>query len=192
MAHQHVNLLEPLAQQNPEEFAWLLKNYVSGVSSILEVGSSLGQTLFAMAAVAKRGALVRSIDLGTHLFAEGGLTYTSGNLLNKTIRDLRTLGHDADLFLGNSHSLDAVVWAKQWAPYDFVFIDGDHDYAGVKADWESYGPFGKMVGLHDVELLPDVRQLWNEIKATGRKTDWCALPQARYHNRRLGIGVVLS
>ncbi len=190
--HQHVNLLEPLAQQNPDEFEWLLKNYVRGVGSILEVGSSLGQTLFAMAGVAKKSTLVRSIDLGTHLFFEDGINHSSALCLRTVIKDLRKLGHDADVFFGDSHSSDAVDWARQWVPYDFVFIDGDHDYEGVKADWENYGSFGRIVGFHDVEMLPDVRRLWNEIKATGCKTDEIALPQARYRNRRLGIGVVIQ
>lgn len=44
-----------------------------------------------------------------------------------------------------STSADAAAkWDK---PIDFIFIDGDHTYEGVKRDWELFKPFIKPFGL---------------------------------------------
>lgn len=42
-------------------------------------------------------------------------------------------------------------------PVDLVFIDGDHSYAGLKADWESWSGLiapGGVVALHDSRSTP--------------------------------------
>lgn len=66
-------------------------------------------------------------------------------------------------------------------PVDFLFIDGDHSFAGVKADFELYAPLvrqGGIIALHDI--VPDhrtrfgrdtkcyageVHRFWSELKA---------------------------
>ena len=55
---------------------------------------------------------------------------------------------------------------------DFVFIDGDHTYEGVKQDFEMYSPLvkdGGIVAFHDIVAHPvetgcEVNRLWDEIK----------------------------
>jgi len=72
---------------------------------------------------------------------------------------------------GNSHSKETFAelanglmssndYKKEIDPYkhgyfDFLFIDGDHTYEGVKQDWEDYSPFLKKGGIavfHDTVI----------------------------------------
>lgn len=52
-------------------------------------------------------------------------------------------------------------------PIKVLFIDGDHTYEGVKADWEKYSPLvvkGGWVFFHDCdETSPGVVKLFDEI-----------------------------
>jgi predicted O-methyltransferase YrrM len=64
-----------------------------------------------------------------------------------TVQWLQTTGvKAAELFPGLTQALA-----------DFVFIDGDHSYQGLKDDWESWSPLvagGGIVALHDSRSTP--------------------------------------
>jgi hypothetical protein len=60
------------------------------------------------------------------------------------------------VILGDSHdpaTMEQLVAHLDGEPIDMLFIDGDHTYEGVKADYELYGPLvreGGLVGFHDI------------------------------------------
>lgn len=111
----------------------------------------------------------------------------TGERLTRTVWDLRTQGYDAEVHLGDSHTLFAKRWAELRGPFDFVFIDGDHTYEGVKLDWAWYGPLGKTVAFHDINLTENahaVPRAWGEIKGMGYRT------VERIDGYQCGIGVV--
>jgi predicted O-methyltransferase YrrM len=55
---------------------------------------------------------------------------------------------------------------------DFLFIDGDHAYKGIKMDFQMYVPLvrkGGLIAFHDIcngppEIVGGVARFWNEIK----------------------------
>lgn len=70
---------------------------------------------------------------------------------------------------------------------DFVFIDGDHTYEGVKSDFVQYGPLvrpGGLIAFHDILPRPDfpdiqVDQFWKEVRDKYDSTEFIG-PQNRY------------
>ena len=96
--------------------------------------------------------------------------------LRENIAALRSDGYTAEVIFGDSTHPVVVEQVRQWAPFDLVFIDGDHRYEGVKTDWLNYGPMGKVVVFHDIvrhpepaKNSPEVHRLWSEIEGNKRE-----------------------
>jgi spermidine synthase len=47
-------------------------------------------------------------------------------------------GQDPCVMHGNSHASDCINGMRLLGPFDFIFIDGDHTYEGVLADFRAY------------------------------------------------------
>lgn len=127
---------------------------------ILEIGTWEGGTLYHWIKNAPDGAKIVSID-NQHM---------SSSLYDEWA-DNRV---DVKWFKGDSKSWDAKEFAKKEYPYDFIFIDADHSYEGVKSDWEHYRYLinkGGVIAFHDILPHPpyagqpvEVDKLWAEIK----------------------------
>lgn len=165
------NIMEQMTHyalpQNRDELNFMLGVIKTiGARSLLEVGSNFGGNLKQMASVMPKGSLIVSVDLpcdDTPKYLNPLAT------LKAACRELSLLGAKVELFIGNSHSAHVVEAVRKFAPFDFAFIDGDHSYEGVKADWENYGPMAKVVGFHDIGgAVEGCRRFWQELKETGK------------------------
>jgi len=178
----------PWAQQSPYELFWLLSE-IAGSTSILEIGSCYGNAL-RMFALAMAGGKIVAIDMGT--LGPASALYWGVDVserLKQTAKDLYDCGFGVHLMFGDSHDAKTVEWAKQHGPYDFVFIDGDHTYEGVKRDWLDYGPLGRKVGFHDIAnkaYASGVVQFWNELK----QQDGLIIKEKIDSRHSMGIGLV--
>lgn len=82
-------------------------------------------------------------------------------------QNLDALGCEYKMALGDSKSKEIIDSVRR--EYDLVFIDGDHTYGGVKADYKNYAGMGRIVAFHDINQKPGSRaygatRLWNKIK----------------------------
>jgi len=81
------------------------------------------------------------------------------------------VGADLVLLQGMSQDEALIEQARELGPYDFIFIDADHRYAAVKADWENYRGMlapGGIFAFHDTNHPENdadygVKQVWEEI-----------------------------
>jgi predicted O-methyltransferase YrrM len=147
------------------EFSHLLA--AQSLNAVLEIGTFRGGTLFVIARLSQPDATLVSLDLPNSRF--GALVRKFQQPLFKNF----TRGRQR-LFLlrGDSHTehLRSRVEKVLSGELDLLFIDGDHSYEGVKADFEMYSPFvrqGGMVAFHDIAHAREdygVKRFWNEIK----------------------------
>ncbi len=165
--------------QSPIEFGSLLRILIEGeIKSFLEIGCRWGGSIWQIAHAMPVGSRVVAIDSGA---GGGGRGEAALTQLRACIQELKRIGYDAHLIEGDSQSAPVIKRGRDLAPYDAIFIDGDHSYKGVLADWKNYGPLSQIVAFHDVcwktpplkpGRLPAVPvecpRLWEELKASGQ------------------------
>jgi len=136
--------------------------------TILEIGTASGGTLFLLSRVAAPDAVLVSIDLPGGEFG-GGYGRWRTPLYRSFARG------DQRLFLirADSHhvkTLQRLQTVISHGELDFLFIDGDHTYEGVRHDFEMYGRLvraGGWIGFHDI--LPDPSDTMNEVHRFWRR-----------------------
>ena len=160
---------------------------------VCEIGTSAGGTLYALTRVAAPDAVIVSVDIT--------IPQTVQTLREKLVKP----GQRIVSIEGDSHSDDtkaAVERALEGAPLDVLFIDGDHSYVGVRADFELYAPLvrhGGLIGLHDINedfttrkgistpaISGDVPRFWRELRERHATEELIADPEQDGY----GIGVV--
>ena len=163
-------------QVESEFHEWLDIIAREGVTRYLEIGSRWGGSVWRAAHMLPKGSLVVSVDSAKGMGGKKGPALDS---LRACIAELNKEGYKAHFIKGHSQSDSVVAAVQKFAPFDAVFIDGDHEYDGVRLDWKLYGPTARIVGFHDTAWIrpegysPDAKQvevgkLWNEIKSQYR------------------------
>jgi predicted O-methyltransferase YrrM len=137
---------------------------------ILEIGTSRGGTLFLLTRVSRPDATIISIDLLTNKYdSEYPWWKTS---FYKTLARNKQRIHISRKDSHLESTLNDVKTVLKGNKLDFVFIDGDHRYDGVKKDFEMYHKLvrkGGLIAFHDIcktpnEVRCEVEKFWSEIK----------------------------
>lgn len=173
-----------------EELAKLIQTAAPQRS--LEIGTNYGGTLFLLCALSPPGARVISVDLPAGQFG-GGYPRRKIPLFRSFPRN----GQKLHLIRGDSHSIETLARVERLLAgdkLDYLFIDGDHTYEGVKRDFEMYSPFvrsGGMVAFHDIAVHTKARscevdRFWNEIKEGFQHLEFIEDPNQGW----AGIGVL--
>jgi len=163
--------------QNHKEIFEAAEHFKSqGVKNFMEIGTDQGGSFAIWSKLSEDGIRI-SVDLPHGPY--GRPDY------NEYERDeyLQSLGSNVTTIWGSSHDesiKERVSSILEGEKLDFLFIDGDHTYEGVKQDYEMYKEFvkpGGWIGFHDIKDTEfhrnancRVDQLWNELE--GNKVEF--------------------
>jgi predicted O-methyltransferase YrrM len=161
--------------------------------TMVEIGTANGGTLFLWCRLAHPQATVVSIDLPGGLHG-GGYPQWMSLIYRRFPSATQTL----HLLRGDSHKPEMLTRLKSLLPgdgeVDFLFIDGDHTYDGVKADFEMYSGLvrpGGLIAFHDICKHPEsancqVDRFWREVKNERRAREFVHDPK----QGTCGIGLI--
>jgi predicted O-methyltransferase YrrM len=179
------NAITPI--QNPREILALLRILKQArPQRILEIGTASGGTLFLFSRVAAPDAVLVSVDLPG---GPGGGGYPPWKI--PLYEAFPLPGQRLELIRDDSHSPAVLTRVTECAGdrgFDFLFIDGDHTYEGVKRDFQMYeslvSPAG-LIAFHDIDYIGSVRRFWDEVKVGRRSKEI-----SDDHGQSFGIGLI--
>ncbi len=166
------------------------------LNTVVEIGTEKGGTLYAWCRIAMPDAVIISIDLPGGPFG-GGYTLQDVKKFRKYKKEKQKL-----YFLRkDSHKQDTkkeLMKKLNGRKIDFLMIDGDHRYTGVRRDWQMYSLLVKQNGIiafHDILFHPKipeckVERLWNEIKDNYKHREFIDKADDRGWGQWGGIGVI--
>ncbi|MFA6055059.1 MAG: class I SAM-dependent methyltransferase [Thermodesulfovibrionales bacterium] len=166
------------------------------LKSIVEIGTAQGGTLYTWCKIANSDALIISIDLSGGPFGGG---YTLNDI--KKFRKYKRKNQKLYFLRKDSHKQETknkLAEILDGRKIDFLFIDGDHRYRGVKKDFQLYSSLVKQNGLivfHDILYHPKVPEckvdkFWNEIKRKYKNVEFIDREDDHGWGQWGGIGVI--
>jgi predicted O-methyltransferase YrrM len=163
------------AIQNPLELRqWLARVAAARPRTVVEIGTGAGGMFYALAQLAHEQATLVSIDVPGGGYGGGHSTVIDPVLRAFAGPEQRIeIIRDRSFHYSTRSDLMRILDGKA---IDLLFIDGDHSYGGVRADFEMYAPLcapDGIIALHDICVTPensgrgfDVGIYWRELAAT--------------------------
>jgi cephalosporin hydroxylase len=157
-------------QVKPElvEYARLIEQQKPKVA--VEIGTNTGGTFFLMCKLSDPTATLISIDLPRGKGGGGYPDYKNNffKSFGVGLQHLNFIKQDSQ----DPNTFQRVNEILQGRLIDFLFIDGDHSFQGVKNDFELYSPLvntGGIIAFHDIKDYPEdhwikVDRYWKTIR----------------------------
>lgn len=193
----HLAIKKRGATQKIIEFTSLLRLLKRRkLTSVVEIGTAQGGTLYTWCKISNSDAFIISIDLPGGPFGGG---YTLNDI--KKLRKYKMKNQKLCFLRKDSHkkeTKDKLAKILDGRKIDLLFIDGDHSYRGVKKDFQLYSPLVKQNGLivfHDILCHPKVPEckvdkFWNEIKHRYKNMEFIDEEDDRGWGQWGGIGII--
>jgi predicted O-methyltransferase YrrM len=170
------SLIEPW--QDRDEILAVLKILEQNPpKNVMEIGTANGGTLFLLTRMAADDAEILSVDLPGGKFG-GGYPEWKESIYKSFAKPTQTV----NLIRANSHDKETLVKVRSYLKnrkVDFMFIDGDHTYEGVKQDFNTYKDFladNALVMFHDIAPHPNpiygVDKFWKEVKLEFKNSEF--------------------
>ena len=151
-----------------------LEKYASGAGAAIEIGVYEGiNTVVISKALANDGKA-----FGIDPFFKGALGICYHKVIAKL--HLRRNAVNNKVVLVEKFSFDAVGDVPETV--DFIFIDGDHSYEGIRKDWQLYADkvrAGGIMALHDTSVVGsgaagilDSVRFYNEVIRLDHRYQW--------------------
>ena len=147
-----------------------LAREVGAGRSIVEVGSYRGRSTVALALGARRGsgAIVYAVDPHAPFVGARGGRFGPQDRAAFYANVVRAGVGESIALVGLPSSMAARGWTR--ADVGLLFLDGDHRYEAVRADFEAWAPHlseGAIVAFDDCDFA-DVARLIGELESVGR------------------------
>lgn len=181
----------------PVQVRWEFEQLVSIIrdlqpSTAMEIGTHNGGTLYPLCRLAEPHATIISLDLPKGAFGGG---YHPLKL--PIYKRFATPSQKLHFVRSDSHAETTLIKIENLLAgrkLDYLFIDGDHSYQGVKQDFEMYSSLvrsGGVIVFHDVaehERAQDcqVSKFWQQVKSHYRHQEFIENPAQGW----AGIGVL--
>lgn len=144
-----MGLVSPITQTSENERA-MLRNYASEKKALAEIGVFHGVNTRMFCEVMDKNAFLLAIDPFQRSFfgirGYGWARKIAHREVAKVNRERVIWVEDFGYRASSSHDV------RGFLPLDFIFIDGDHSYDGLRGDWEAWKnhiSVGGIVALHD-------------------------------------------
>jgi cephalosporin hydroxylase len=159
---------------------------------VCEIGTDKGGTLYLWCQASENDALILSLDLPSRKRYSERRRRLYAQFKKCKSQTLNFLPGDSHSAISEGRVIEKLGDGK----IDFLFIDGDHTYEGVKQDFLKYSKYvrsGGLIAFHDIRTVRPgcgVKEYWEELSPSIPEGNRWEFTQKDYGPTGAGIGVI--